>query len=463
MKVEQVQVDVADLLRGMYVCALDRPWLSTPFPFQGFVIRNDAEIRELGKYCNYVYVDVLRGIPPAPGHGRKSWRRDEAQAERDRNDAPEGPAEVPVDGHQSPVQAHAAAGRQPAWAIKSVPVPIRRERYEAPRALRRELRRAVHVHRDLSQCMGRVLDDIRIGRGLDAPLVRRVANQTVDSILRHPDALLWLGRLRDRDGYAFAHSVRSSILSVVMARHMGLPVPQLQRLALGSLLCEIGKAKLPRHLLEKPDPLTEGEIERLQEHVRYGVEILGRCTGIDDEVVEVVGTHHERYDGTGYPDGLHGDQIPLLGRIAGMIDCYDAMTSSKPYTQRVFSTAQAIDYFYGQRNHLFQAQLVDEFIQAIGLYPTGTLVELSSGEVAMVLAQEPFQRLQPEVLVVLDAEKQPVEPPRKVDLRELNERSDDDPVTIRRALFDGEHGLDPTVLLEAHMSRGWSLLRLGLR
>ncbi|MEM9301226.1 MAG: HD-GYP domain-containing protein [Pseudomonadota bacterium] len=457
MKVEQVQVDVSELIKGMYVCALDRPWLSTPFPFQGFVIRNDTDIAELQKHCNFVYVDVLRGVPPAPSATPRGWKRDEG-------DASEPVAERASSSvTDSAVRASAARQRSRAVNIKSVPLRVDHERYEPPRALRKELRKALVIHRDLSRSMGRMIDDIRVGRGLEVKNVRQTTGQMVDSIIRHPDALIWLGRLRETDGYAYSHSIRSSIMSVAMARHLGLPEPQMQRLAMGTLLCEIGKAKLPRHLLEKKDPLTDIEIERVQDHVVLGVELLGRCTGMDDEVLEVVQTHHERFDGTGYPNGLHGDQIPLLGRIAGMIDCYDAMTSEKPYTDRIYSTAQAIDYFFSQRDHEFQAQLVDEFIQAIGLYPTGTLVELSNGEIGMVLAQEPTQRLQPEILIVLDADRRPIDPPRKVDLREQNARATSDPVSIQRALLAGEYGLDAAAILEAHANRRWDWRKLGFR
>lgn len=476
MKVEQVQVEVDELVKGMYVCALDRPWLSTPFPFQGFVVRTEEEIAQLRRYCNYVYVDVLRGVPPVEDRlASRSWKRDapkvvepepvprRKRSETQRKPKPAARKPASAEAELSRVQAHAAAAREPRSDVKSVPIPVRHDRYEAPRALRKELRKAVSIHRDLSRSVSQVLDDIRVGRGLEVVGVRKATDKMVDSIIRHPDALIWLGRLRDKDQYAYAHSIRSSILAVALARHLGLHEPQLQKLALGALFCEIGKAKLPGHLLKKRGPLPEEEIRKLQEHVALGVELLDRCIGMDDEVIEVVHTHHERFDGTGYPNGLSGDRIPLLGRIAGMIDCYDAMTSSKPYTEKVCSTSEAIDFFYAQRDGQFHGQLVDEFIQAIGLYPTGTMVELNSGEVGVVLAQDIQQRLQPEVLIVLDRNKQPVDPPRQVHLKEFNASRDETPVSIRRAVFGQEFGLDPGRILEAHTAKSWDWRKLAWR
>ena len=482
MKVEQVQVEVDELVKGMFVCALDRPWLSTPFPFQGFVIRSEDEIQALRKYCNYVYVDVMRGVPPSEDRTQQRvWRRADSDAPPQppppprRSDKDGKPAAEDADkapdiftrgGTEHPpslVQARAAEKRRPATQIKAVPIRVSHDRFESPRQLQKELRKAVMIHRELSRSVGQMIDDVRVGRGLEATSVRRATDKMVDSIIRHPDALVWLGKLREKDGYAYAHSVRSSILAVAVARHMGLHEMQMHKLAMGALLCEIGKAKLPRRLLEKKDPLDDEEVHRLQDHVELGVEVLDRCTGMDDDIIEIVRTHHERFDGTGYPHGLHGDQIPLLGRIAGMIDCYDAMTSLKPYTNRVFSTAQAIDYLHGQRNHLFQDQLVDEFIQAVGLYPTGTLVELNTGETALILAQNPKQRLQPEVLLVLDQQMRPIDPPKKVNLKEYNESRTDVPVSIKRALIAGEHGLDANEILEAHTTNRWDWRKLALR
>ncbi len=443
----------------MYVCQLDRPWLSTPFPFQGFVIRGDKDIATLRKYCNWVYVDVLRGVPPqADSALDRPWRTNGVTKEIE-----ETRLEFAADPRVTTT--HKARGGAEALddlqEITSVPIKVRTEYYSDPKQFQRELKRADQLHRDLAREVSQVIDDIRVGRGLDANGVQRTARHMVSSVIRHPDALIWIIRLRDRDSYSYSHSIRAAVFAAVLGRHLGLSERQLDRLAMGSLLCEVGKARLPRQLLEKKAPLNEQELERLRGHVQAGVEILDRCLGIGDDVIEIVQNHHERFNGSGYPNGKAGDQIPLLARIAGLVDTYDAMTSLKPYTDRIFSPPEATDFLYDQRDVLFQGQLVEEFIQALGIYPTGTLVELSSGEVALITEQNPRKRIQPVVLPVLSGDKKPYSKYRKVDLRRHNRSHEDDPLSIKRALAAGEYGLDPNAIMEQHAAQKFDWRRLA--
>lgn len=434
MRVEQVQVDVEQLVKGMYVCALDRPWLSTPFPFQGFIIKNDADIKALKKYCEYVYVDVLRGVPPAAGSALdKRWKQqanEDELASRLETNLLEKSRAVQKDG-----------------SIKALPIRVRYDEYPEPKAFQKEMKRAEKFQGELSQAMTQVMDDIRVGRGLEVTPLRRSASNMLHSVIRHPDAFVWMIKLRDKDAYAYAHAVRSSVYGMVLGRHIGLSELQLETLALGALLSQIGKARLPKHLLEKRDPLTSEELERVRSHVQIGVEMLDRCVGISDDVVSIVQNYHERFDGSGYPNGLVGDQIPLLARVTGLVDAYDAMTSRKPYSEEVLTTSEAMDYLYDQRDIKFQGQLVEEFIQSLGIYPTGTLVELSTQEVALIIEQNYHQRIQPTVLIVLDNEKHPLEKVRKIDLRAHNAAEPEQPISIKRALASGEFDLDAGAIM----------------
>jgi HD-GYP domain-containing protein (c-di-GMP phosphodiesterase class II) len=462
VRVEQIQVEVDRLTKGMYVCALDRPWLSTPFPFQGFIIRSVDDVGELKKYCNYVYVDVLRGVAPEAEVGglNRAW-----VPNQDAEDS-----EVVVEGG-TPVQDSApteeldldegayeeAPGK---ISIKALPIPTNPGYYDDPKNFRRELKRAEQIHGDLSRATSQIIDDLRVGRGLDVTAVRRSINGMIGSVVRHPDAFIWMTKLRQKDVYSYAHSVRCSVFSIVMARHMGLQEHKLEQLALGTLLCEVGKTKLPQTLLGKRDPINDEEKERLHSHVTLGVELLDSCVGLNDDVIEIVANHHERFDGSGYPYGRTGDEIPVMARIAGMVDCYDAMISLKPYTERVCSTAVAMDYLYDQRDVLFQGQLVEEFIQAIGIYPTGTLVELNNGAVALIHVQNARNRIQPEILLVLDRHKKPVDDFAKIDMRDYNQKHDY-PLSIKRALTAGEFGLDPNQVMASHHSNKWDWRKLA--
>ncbi len=442
MRVEQVQVNVENLIKGMYVCALDRPWLSTPFPFQGFVIKTEADIKALRKYCEYVYVDVLRGVPPTVETGQNEiWAK---SADRVANLANR------LDGQL--LEKSRAVQRD--GSIKALPVKINYEAHPAPKSFSRELKRAESFQAELSSAMTRVMDDIRVGRGLEVSSLRRSASNMLHSVIRHPDAFVWMIKLRDKDEYAYGHAVRTSVYAMVLGRHIGLSEQQLETLAMGALLSQIGKARLPRALLEKREPLTSEELEKVRSHVDIGVDLLARCVGISDDVVTIVQNYHERFDGSGYPNGLVGDQIPLLARLAGLVDVYDAMTSRRPYAEEVLTTSEAMDYLYDQRDLKFQGQLVEEFIQALGIYPTGTLVELSTGEVALIIEQNYKQRIQPLVLVVLNNNKQPVSKPRKIDLRLHNAAEPDLPISIKRALAAGEYDLDPgEIMTQFHDQR----------
>ncbi len=450
MRIEQVQVDVEHLLKGMYVCALDRPWLSTPFPFQGFVIKSDSDIQALRKYCDYVYVDVLRGVPPTEdGALRKNWRPqadDEELGSRLDSKLLDKSRSVQRDG-----------------SVKALPIRVKYDQYAAPKSFQRELKRAERFQGELSEAMTQVMDDIRVGRGLEVTSLRRSASNMLHSVIRHPDAFVWMIKLRDKDSYAYGHAVRTSVYGMVLGRHIGLSELQLETLALGALLSQIGKARLPKSLLEKRDPLTSDELEKLRGHVQLGVDLLDQCVGISDDVVGIVQNYHERFDGTGYPNGLVGDQVPLLARITGLVDAYDAMTSRKPYSDEVLTTSEAMDYLYDQRDIKFQGQLVEEFIQSLGIYPTGTLVELSNGEVALIVEQNYSQRIQPVVLIVLDRERRPLEKTKKIDIRAHNAAEPEQPISIKRALAVGEYGLDAADIMTRHHEDKFDWRRFSIK
>jgi len=142
-------------------------------------------------------------------------------------------------------------------------------------------------------------------------------------------------------------------------------------------------------------------------HVDYGVDIVKKSSAFTDDVINMVGCHHERFDGSGYPKGLKGTEIPVYGRIAGVIDCYDAIISSKPYRgpKCAYDAVRELNQLAGKE---FQAEVVEQLVQALGMFPTGSLVELNTGEVAIVIEQNRERRLRPNLLMLLDKNKKPV-------------------------------------------------------
>jgi HD-GYP domain-containing protein (c-di-GMP phosphodiesterase class II) len=415
MAVKQEKVSTSDLAIGMYIAALDRPWVETPFPIQGFHIKEQTDIEQIRRFCKHVYVD-------------QTLSRAKATFK---------PASVAA----SAVGRKAAMTVNPAARIRKF-TPIV---YQNTQPLQKEVAVATTLHQEIARAVVQVLNDVRGGKELNIPVVRKVAGLMVNSVTRNPDAFVWLSRVRDADSYSYAHSLRSSVWALVLGRHLGMPRDILEELALGVLLSEVGKTKIPRSLLMKPGKLTAEETAQVRQHVEYGVDILRQCPGVSETAISVVQFHHERHDGSGYPYCLAGADIPLLARIAGIVDSYDAITSPRPYAE-ARSSSEAVSMLYESRDQLFQAQLIEQFIQAVGVYPTGTMVQLSTQEVGVVISQNTSRRLRPVVMLVADHEQMLLARSEVVDLMEMQHDSVGRPLSISRCLAPGEFGIDPKML-----------------
>ena len=388
MAIKQVKLDVNELTIGMFVSGLDRPWTQTPFPLQGFYIRDADEIKQLKLHCNHVYIDVVKGSPPVKTRLRKLTER---KATR------------------KAVRASAASR-----VTDVTPIRVRRDVYVDVAPVEKEIGQAKALHQQVYRAVGSVMSQINVD-AQQVPIkdTKRAASAMVDSIVRSPDAFTWLSRVREKDEYTYGHAVRSAVWAILFGRHIGLPKPELDILAMGVLLKDLGKAKLPRQIIEKADR-TSVEQEAYEKFVDYGVDILRDLPDVKPRVTSVVKTHCERVNGSGFPAHLRGDKIPLLGKIAGIVTYYDETTN--PRNQNPISPSKAVSNLYEARGIEFQEDLVVEFIRAIGLYPTGTLVELNTGEVGVVVEQNFERRLKPKLMIVLDAVKQPMLTPELLDL-----------------------------------------------
>lgn len=395
MGIKQVKVDVNELTIGMYVSGLDRPWSQTPFPLQGFYLRDLGEINQLKALCNYVFIDVEKGRGPIAANLKTIAPSAKKPSTRER-----------VSSYTESV----------------APLKIQRGLYRNVEPLQREVKKARQLHQKVYGAVVEVMDQLEKSQvdGLDLGETKRVASEMVDSVLRNPDALTWLSRVQEKDEYTYSHAVRSSVWAILFGRHIGLPKRDLDVLAMGVLLKDVGKVQLEVVLLSKLDRTPDEE--RLYEtFVELGCEILRKTPGVEPRVISVVKTHCERLNGSGYPQGLSGDKIPLLGKIAGIVTYYDHVTNPRG-SRHPIAPSKAVAKLYELRNIQFQEELVVEFIRAIGLYPTGTLVELSTGEVAVVVEQNFERRLKPKVIVVLDAYKQALSEYLLLDLSEDDKR-----------------------------------------
>lgn len=391
MGIKQVKIDVNELTVGMFVSGLDRPWTQTPFPLQGFYIRDLDEIKELKVHCNFVYIDVVKGSSPVKTNLRKLTASRSANGRK---------------AERAPRQAR---------IVDVAPLKIRRDVYKEVEPLEKEMAPARELHQQVYNAVGNVMEHVnRDHHNVPINETKRFASQMVDSVLRSPDAFTWLSRVREKDEYTYSHAVRSAVWAILFGRHIGLPKTDLDVLAMGVLLKDIGKTRLPRHLLEKKSR-SPTEQEAYEKFIEYGVEILRKLPDVQPRVTSVVKTHCERVNGSGYPQHLRGDKIPLLGKIAGIVTFYDETVNPRGEAQPI-SPSKAVARLYDLREIEFQEELVVEFIRAIGLYPTGTLVELSTGEVGVVVEQNFERRLKPMVMVVLDAYKQPLRSAELIDL-----------------------------------------------
>jgi HD-GYP domain-containing protein (c-di-GMP phosphodiesterase class II) len=275
--------------------------------------------------------------------------------------------------------------------------------------------------------------------------MKKAVQPMVDSVVRNPDACLWWVTMKPAANYNHDSSLRCSVLAVVLGRQIGLPEKDLFSLAIGGLLFDIGKLRLDNNILQADRKLTAEEMSHIQRHVEIGLGLLERSGLTDPAIIDIVANHHERFDGSGYPQGLGSDLIPAFGRIAGLVDCYNAITSSRRYASTK-APAEAINQLYKLKGVHFHTDLIEEFIQAIGVYPVGALVELSSGEVAIVVAQSRSRRLRPIVLLLLDGNKTPVPEGRYIELEDTTHSDDGRKLDIIKNLEPNAHGIDMTAI-----------------
>ncbi|MFG0418122.1 HD-GYP domain-containing protein [Pseudomonas sp. zjy_8] len=353
---DRIKVEAALLTIGMYVVELDRPWTDTNFLFQGFRIRQQQEIRLLQEVCEYVWVDA-----------RRSLTAQRQLAENVTKTAPLVPTIAKVDvslelEHASPV-------------------------WEAAR-----------------EESLRILKAVKMGAELDVVAVKAVVKDCVESILRNPAAMLWLARIKNSDDYTAEHSLRVSILSIALGKELGIAAYQLEQIGVCGMLHDVGKLKVPHEILNKPGALTAEELRIMQSHAAEGRKLLMSSQQITPATVDVAYSHHERVDGKGYPRGLDASKIPYFAKIVAVADSYDAINSDRVYSKGK-SNLESLRILLEAVNSHFDEEIVGCFIRMIGIYPPGEIVELSTGEVGIIIGCPAGNKLKPKILIVLDAKK----------------------------------------------------------
>jgi HD-GYP domain-containing protein (c-di-GMP phosphodiesterase class II) len=308
--------------------------------------------------------------------------------------------------------------------------------------LEADLLEAKEVHLKSREMIRDVAEDLRRERPIDIEKVNEVIDEMVDSVGNNPDALLWLTKLKSRDTYAYDHGIDVAVYMLAFGRHLGYPKDKLRILGLSGLMQDIGKLRVNEQILAKSGKLSEEEFEEVKVHVHHSVDILRQTNDIPREVLMVVAQHHERLDGSGYPRRLKGDQIYSFAAMAGIVDSFEALVSQRPYAEAI-STHQALQQLNRWKGTSFHEALSEQFIQCIGIFPVGSLVELNTGDVAVVIGQNKVRRLKPKVMLLLDPDKQAYQYPATLDLINDPMSSDRTPYQIKRDLPTGAYGIDP--------------------
>lgn len=372
------RIDVADLKVGMYIHDLNCDWMSHPFLKHRFKVQKETEIRKIVESgIHEVYIDTSKGL-----------------------DMAHAPTEREV-SHDLESQMRALAA--------STPPPTPRT------SSGEELQRAQRVHSEANQIIYSIMQDVRLGKQVDLEQVTPTVQRITDSILSNNGALLSLCRIKDKDNYTFQHSVSVGALMVSFCNALDMPREAIQLAGIGGMLHDIGKMKVPDAILNKPGRLTEDEFTQMKCHVVESKRILQATEGISPLSIQVAAQHHERHDGSGYPEGLKGEQITEMGQMAAIVDVYDALTSDRCYHKGMAPT-DALRKIYEWSKFHFNPILVQAFMRSIGIYPVGTLVLLKSGRLGVVIEQNEKSLILPKVRVFFSSKSNSYLSPELIDL-----------------------------------------------
>ncbi|HEY0585047.1 MAG TPA: HD-GYP domain-containing protein [Pseudoduganella sp.] len=371
------KVDSAQLKVGMYIHDLSCDWMTHPFVRNRFVISSQEQIQKIIQAgIHDVVIDASKGL--------------------DVEDAP------------SLAEAQAATERE-VEEIAKEPARIIRT------SLGEELQRAAQIRSQAAGVVRNVMADARLGKAIEIGSVQPVVQNITESILRNPGALLGLLRIKSKDDYTFLHSVSVCALLVAFANARGMEENIVREAGLGGLLHDTGKALVPDAILNKPGPLTDEEFAIIKKHPMDGFDILKQSPDVPALALDITRHHHERRDGTGYPDKLAGDDISEIAQMAAIVDVYDAITADRVY-HKGLPAAAALRKIYEWSKHHFNPKLVQEFMRCVGIYPVGTLVMLESGRLGVVVEPHESNLLAPKVNVFFNTRNNVYIKPETVDL-----------------------------------------------
>jgi putative nucleotidyltransferase with HDIG domain len=372
------KIGISQLKVGMYVHDLSCNWMEHPFVRNRLLVSSDNEIRKIIEAgIHELYIDTDKGL--------------------DVKDAP------------TAEQAQQALEQEIIGIASRQAAPLQRV------SVTEELARAQQVKNQAHQLVRTVMHDARLGKAIELDQVEPVVQNITESILRNPGALTGLLRIKNKDDYTFLHSVSVCTLLVAFCRSTGMDTALTRQAGLGGLLHDTGKALVPDEVLNKPGRLTDEEFEIIKKHPKDGYEILLQTPQVGEIPLDITLHHHERMDGSGYPDKLPGEQISTLAQMAAIVDVYDAITADRCY-HKGMSAAEALRKIYEWSKFHFNPQHVQAFMRCVGIYPVGTLVLLESGRLGVVTEPHETNLLAPKVNVFFSTKSNTYIKPQEIDL-----------------------------------------------
>ncbi|MFG6447086.1 HD-GYP domain-containing protein [Roseateles sp. BYS180W] len=374
------RITTKDLRLGMYIQSLEGSWLSHPFWKAGFVLRDAQQLDQLQRSgVAYCCVDEAKSIVlPADGLG---------------------PAVAPPTPVAAPPEPPPPA--QPSGAKRV--------------SMAGELAQATRVVERSRAAVTSMFSEVRMGQAIQAEQCQPLVQEIADSVQRNPSALISLARLKGRDDYTYMHSVAVCALMVALARQLGLSEEDTRAAGMAGLLHDVGKMAIPLAILNKPGKLTDDEFALMRSHPQRGHDWLLEGKGVPAGALDVCLNHHEKLDGSGYPNGLAAEAISLLARMGAVCDVYDAVTSLRPY-KNPWDPAEAISRMARWQGTHFDPAVFRAFVMCVGIYPVGTLVRLQSTRLAVVVGHNPDAPTAPQVKVMYSTKSQMPLPQQLLDL-----------------------------------------------